>query len=84
MTVSFHILSNSFFSINQSLDAILTEDFYLLGYNAVKSTESQPAFQTNMSPPSSGSKNKPSKKPVKAGSKQSKRIAEISDYIAKM
>jgi hypothetical protein len=37
------------------------EEFYHLGNNAVKSVESQPAFRRNMSPPSSGSKNKPSK-----------------------
>jgi hypothetical protein len=37
--------------------------FCLLGYNALHSTESQLTFQRNMLPPSSGSKNKLSKKP---------------------
>jgi hypothetical protein len=40
------------------------DEFYLLGYNAVYSIESQPTFRKNMSPPSSGSKNKQSKKLV--------------------
>jgi hypothetical protein len=39
-----------------------TEEFYLLGYNAVRSVESQPTFRRNMLPPSSWSKYKPSKK----------------------
>jgi hypothetical protein len=44
------------------------EELYLLGYNAMHSVESQPTFRRNMSPPSSGSKNKPSNKiSVKAG-----------------
>jgi hypothetical protein len=38
------------------------EEFHLLGYNAV---ESQQMFRRNMSPPSSGSKNEPSKKLVR-------------------
>jgi hypothetical protein len=38
------------------------EEFCLLGYNPVYSVESQPTFRRNMSPPSSGSKYKPSKK----------------------
>jgi hypothetical protein len=38
------------------------EEFYLLVYNAVQSVESKPTFRMKMSPPSSGSKNKPSKK----------------------
>jgi hypothetical protein len=36
------------------------EEYYLLGYYAVKPVESQLTFQRNMSPPSSGPKNKPS------------------------
>jgi hypothetical protein len=40
------------------------EEFCLLEYNAIKSAESQPVFQRNMSPPPSGSDNKPSKKPA--------------------
>jgi hypothetical protein len=38
-------------------------ELYLLGYNALYSAESQLVFQMNMLPASSGSKNKPSKKP---------------------
>jgi hypothetical protein len=38
-------------------------EFYLLGHNAIQSTESQPMFQRNITPPSSGS-NKPSKIPA--------------------
>jgi hypothetical protein len=34
------------------------EEYHLLGYNALKSVESQPAFRRNISPPSSGLKNK--------------------------
>jgi hypothetical protein len=37
------------------------EEFHLLGYNSVQSSESQQTFRRNMWPPSSGSKNKPSK-----------------------
>jgi hypothetical protein len=40
------------------------EEYYLLGYNAVQSVESRPTFRRNLSSPSSGSKNKPIKKPV--------------------
>jgi hypothetical protein len=38
------------------------EEYYLLGYNAVQSVKCQPTFRRNISPPSSGSKNKLSKK----------------------
>jgi hypothetical protein len=38
------------------------EEFYLLGFNAVQSVVSQPTFRRNISPPSSESKNMPSKK----------------------
>jgi hypothetical protein len=38
------------------------EEVYLLGYNTVQSVESKPTFRRNMSPPSSGSKNKPGAK----------------------
>jgi hypothetical protein len=41
----------------------LLEEFYLLGYNAVWYVESKPTFWRNISPSSSGSKNKTSKKP---------------------
>jgi hypothetical protein len=37
------------------------EENCLLGYNAVKSIESQSTFERKLSPPSSGLKNKPSK-----------------------
>jgi hypothetical protein len=46
----------------QSLFTI--EEFYLLGYNAVQSAESQPTFLSNKSPPSSELKSKPSRKPA--------------------
>jgi hypothetical protein len=39
------------------------EEFDLLEYNAVQSIESQLTFRRNMSSPSSGSKNNPSKRP---------------------
>jgi hypothetical protein len=41
----------------------ITEEYCLLGYNTVWSVENQPAFRRNILPPSSGSKNKVSKKP---------------------
>jgi hypothetical protein len=40
------------------------EESYLLGYNAVKSVESQPMFQRNISLPSSGVESTSSKKPA--------------------
>jgi hypothetical protein len=40
------------------------EEYRLLGYNAMWFVESQPTFRRSMLLPSSGSKNKPSKKPV--------------------
>jgi hypothetical protein len=40
------------------------EEFYLLGYNAVQSVESQTTFLRNISPPASRLKRKPRKKPV--------------------
>jgi hypothetical protein len=45
-------------------DMLIHKEFCLLGYNALKSVESQPTFRRNISPPSSGPKNMPSKKPV--------------------
>jgi hypothetical protein len=38
------------------------EEYYILGYSAVQSVESQRMFRRNTSPPISGSKNRPSKK----------------------
>jgi hypothetical protein len=38
---------------------MLFEEYYLLGYNALWSDENQPTFRRNISPPSSGSENKP-------------------------
>jgi hypothetical protein len=38
------------------------KEYYLLGYNAVYSTESEPTSRRKTSPPSSGQKNKPNKK----------------------
>jgi hypothetical protein len=38
------------------------EEFFILGYNALQAVQCQPTFWRNMSPPSSRSKNKPSKK----------------------
>jgi hypothetical protein len=42
------------------------ERFYLLEYIGVYFVESQPMFLRNMSPPSSGSKNKPRAKPAQS------------------
>jgi hypothetical protein len=39
------------------------EELYLLGYNAMYSVENPSMFRKRMSPPSSVSMNKPSKKP---------------------
>jgi hypothetical protein len=40
------------------------EEYYLLGYKAVQSVESQPKFRKTISPPVFGSKNKASEKPA--------------------
>jgi hypothetical protein len=40
------------------------QEYYLLGYNAVKSVESRPTFRRKIYPPSSESKNKSSKIPA--------------------
>jgi hypothetical protein len=39
------------------------EELYIMRYNSVWFVENDPTFRRNMSPPSSGSKKKPSKKP---------------------
>jgi hypothetical protein len=68
---SFHILANSSFHFmlyelsskerkRNEQTKYKAEEFYLLGCNAAQSIESQLTFQKNMSPPSSGSKNKQS------------------------
>jgi hypothetical protein len=40
------------------------EEFYLLGYNELQSLKSELTFRRDLSPPYSGSKNKPIKKPL--------------------
>jgi hypothetical protein len=56
------------------------QEFYIPGYKTVNSVESQPTFRRNMSPPSSGSKSKSSKKP---GWKQSPVCHVVSQcYLA--
>jgi hypothetical protein len=47
-----------------SSDSSGYEEFYLLRYNIMYSIEIQQTFWRNMLPPSSGSKNKPRKKPA--------------------
>jgi hypothetical protein len=42
----------------------IIKEFYLLGYNATKSAESQPTFQRNLSPPSSRLMKNPCHKPA--------------------
>jgi hypothetical protein len=49
----------------------LHEQYYLLGYNAVYSVESQPMFRGSISLPSSGLKNKLSNVPA------SKQVANV-------
>jgi hypothetical protein len=49
--------------ISHARNHLKTEN-YLLGYNAVYSVENQLMFRRNILPQSSGSKNKPSKKPA--------------------
>jgi hypothetical protein len=51
------------YPITKSLK-LTDEEFCLVGYNAVKYVESQLTFWRNMSPPSSRSKNRLSKKPA--------------------
>jgi hypothetical protein len=48
------------------LNQLFAEEFYLLEYNAALSHKSQLTFRRNISPPYSGSKSNPSKKPTKA------------------
>jgi hypothetical protein len=46
------------------LTAVVMKKFYLLRCNGMQSVESQPTFRRNVSPPSSWSNSKRSKKPV--------------------
>jgi hypothetical protein len=46
------------------LDMVSFVELSVVGYNAVYSVKSQPTVRGNMSPPSSGSKKRPSKKPA--------------------
>jgi hypothetical protein len=57
------------------------EEFCLLGYNVMYPIESHQIFQRNMLPPSSGLKSKQSKIHHEAGSKHSKWLAEMWNYI---
>jgi hypothetical protein len=52
------------YGINLIVATLNFEDFYILGYNAMQPVENQTTFRRNISPASSGSKNKPSKKPA--------------------
>jgi hypothetical protein len=49
----------------------MNKEFYLLGYKAVYSGESQPTFRRSISPPSSWPKSELGKKEDEAGSCQS-------------
>jgi hypothetical protein len=49
----------NFLFFNGTTITLINEEFYLLGYKDMKSVESKPTFRWNMSPPPSGSKNKP-------------------------
>jgi hypothetical protein len=60
------------------LSVISPKEFYLLGNNAVQSVESQIMFRKNTPPPTSGSKNKRSKKPTR---KQVASRAIGGDYV---
>jgi hypothetical protein len=48
-------------SVDRFAGKMVSEEFYLLGYNSMPD-ESQPTFRRNMSPPFLESKNRPSKK----------------------
>jgi hypothetical protein len=63
---------------NLLLNLMNSEGFYLLEYSAVYFVESQPTFRMNTSPPSSGSKSKPSKEvSVRTNEKQNSAIYPI-------
>jgi hypothetical protein len=54
---------NCCYCLYSILRRIGNEEFQLLGYNPVQSVESQRTFRSNMSPPSSGMKSKPTLQP---------------------
>jgi hypothetical protein len=53
-------LNTNFYDVRKNNNEF--KEYYLLGYKAVLSVEIQLTFRRNRSPPSPGSKNKPSKK----------------------
>jgi hypothetical protein len=67
-TTRHHIPEDSTFHTHaeRTSNPTRVEECYLLGYNAVKSAENKLTFRRSMSVPSSGSKNKPCKKPETA------------------
>jgi hypothetical protein len=60
-----------------NLNNVSREEYYLLGYNAAQSVESHPTFRRNISPPSSGSKNTPGKKPAWKQVARTARLARL-------
>jgi hypothetical protein len=60
------------------------KEYYLLEYNSVQSNESQPMFLRNISPPFSGSKNKPNIRNQRESRWQAEQsVCRISDYLGK-
>jgi hypothetical protein len=64
-------LQGNWSSVQLSGNTWQVEQFYILGYKAVQSVESQSTFWKNISPTSLVLKNRPSKKQARSGSKQS-------------